>query len=264
MSKSTYAIPLLQTKLHRPAVTDDVIDRRKLHAALEESRSLPLTLVVAPAGYGKSTLVSHWAEQSGYPVAWLSLEQTDNDLQVFLSYFVAAIRSVVPEACPDSAARLRSKNPPPADIMARELNNELEAIQQPVIVVLDDYHLITQPKIHDALGFQLKHWPGRLHLVIASRRDPPLPTASLRAHNRMGEIRLDDLMFSLAESDRFLSRAAPCPMDAEAVQVLHEALEGWPVGLRLSVLAMGRNMDTQGFVRGLPDTNALIQDYLLE
>jgi len=257
------SIPIVQTKLYRPPVTGDLVVRKKLCARLEEGRKLPLTLVAAPAGYGKSTLVSHWVEQSGHPTAWLSLEESDSDLRVFLAYFVAAVQSVYPKACTKMAALIRSRDLPPVHVLARELNNDLNGISKPLVVVLDDYHSISKPAVHEVLGFQLKHRLPQLNLVVVSRRNPPLPSASLRAQHLICEIRMSDLMFSLAETSAFLRKASPCTLDSETTGLLHEALEGWPVGLRLALMALGEDVDKDRLFEGISGESALVQEYLM-
>ncbi len=262
MPKQKESIPIIQTKLYRPPVTEDIVPRPMLFDRLEKGKNLPLSLVIAPAGYGKSTLVSHWLEKSGFPSAWLSLEESDSDVRIFLTYLVAAIQTVSPKACTGLAARLRSRDLPQPRILAEELNRALNDIEEPLSLVLDDYHLISNRAIHDLITFQLKHRVPHLNLLLISRRDPPLPAPSLRAQNRLCEIRLTDLMFSLTETTTFLQQASPCVLDAETTGRLHDALEGWPVGLRLLLAALGDPPDPQRITEGISGGSSQIQDYL--
>jgi len=167
--------PILRTKLHRPPVTEELVLRERLHQQMDRGLETPLTLVSAPAGYGKSVLVSQWAEALEQPCAWLSLDAEDSDLTVFLSYVLAAIRTRFPAACPRTEALIVAPHPTPMRFLGRCLINELDAIDTPFVLVLDDYHGIAPTSdVHELLDMLLEHPPRPLHLVIATRRDPPL------------------------------------------------------------------------------------------
>ena len=185
MAGETTTIPLIRTKLQRPPIVGEHVHRSQLLERLDQRRQRPLTLVTAPAGYGKSTLVSCWLEACDIPTAWLSLDKTDNDLHLFLSYLLAAVQTVSPAAGKEIQSILNTSQLPPLPILSASLINELDKIDQAFILTLDDYHVIQNKAIHDLLIEILKHPPQAMHLVLASRIDPPLPLASLRARGEM-------------------------------------------------------------------------------
>ena len=183
---------LLLTKLNRPPVPSDWVDRPRLIEQLNHSlQQGPLTLVCASAGFGKTTLVSSWLEslttskRQPIPAAWLSLDESDSELVVFLSYFVAAIRTVFPELCAETLALLHAPSPTAQAPLLVALGNELERLPGRVVLVLDDYHTIRGQPVHDLLSELLRHWPQRLHLVLISRSNPPWPLANLRAKGQV-------------------------------------------------------------------------------
>ena len=192
MTVSKYSIPIIRTKLHRPPVLGDFVYRERLNALLEESSDHPLTLVSAPAGYGKSALISHWLETRDRPNVWLSLDGMDSDVSVFLSYVVAAVQTVFPEACTETLHLLEANVLPSLPEVAGCLCNDLDVLEEPLVLVLDDYHHIGQPGAHELMDFLLKHPPRPVQLIIITRRDPPLLLGALRAHNKLSEIRVRD------------------------------------------------------------------------
>jgi LuxR family maltose regulon positive regulatory protein len=195
-----------------------------------------LTLVVAPAGYGKTTLVASWLEACDCPSGWLSLDEEDNDLALFLSYFSAAIQTMFPYALEDTSALLQAARLPPLDVLARSLINELDQIEPPFILVLDDYHTVQHMDVHHVLSELLRHPPRPLHLVLASRSDPPLPLTTLRARGQATEIRTQELRFTEAETSTYLQQLG-IQADEGTVQALVERVEGWVTGIRLAVLS---------------------------
>ena len=238
--------------------------RDRLHEQLDLGRQTPLTLVAAPAGYGKSTAVSHWAESLDTPPAWVSLDESDGDPLVFGRYVLAAVETVLPGACAETAALVDAASPPPVPVLARCLVSELDALDGPVVLVLDDYHRIGgDSEVHELLGQLLEHPPLPLRLVIVTRRDPPLPLGTLRARGQLTELRLQDLRFSAPETAELLAIAAQVRVDKDALERLQHEVEGWAVGLRLLALALRHVEDPHSFLRdlrgGLPHT----QDYLL-
>ena len=181
---------LLRTKLHRPSATADQVDRPRLKDRLDSSLDRPLILVAAPAGFGKSTLLSAWLEglttgRGGVtpplPAAWLSLDESDNDLSVFLVYFLAAMQSIFPDALSETTALVSGLNFPPVPVIANSLSNELDGLERDFVLVLDDYHTIREQSIHELLSMLLQHPPKGMRLVITTREDPPLPLGALRA-----------------------------------------------------------------------------------
>ncbi len=256
-------LPLIRTKLHRPPVAADHLHRQHLLDRLEKNLDRPLTLVSAPAGYGKTTLMSCWLESSDLPSAWVSLDDGDNDLRQFLSYFVAAVQSLFPDAVRETRAMLNAPELPPLRILAFSLINELDQIEKNFILVLDDYHLIHAKAVQDLLIELLKHPPGPMHLVMAARRDPSMPLTLQRARSRMTEIRVQDLRFSVEETAAFLQGLLDIPVDGAAASVLEEKTEGWVTGLRLAALSLRRRSDLDRILANLPDESSFVTDYLL-
>ena len=261
---------LLRTKLCRPRVPGEVVDRPRLIGTLNQGLSGPLSLVCAAAGFGKTTLVSAWldvlaaSERPPIPSAWLSLDENDSDPVVFLRYLVAAIRTVFPESCVETLARLQMVQPTSPAQLVVALSNELELLPGRVVLVLDDYHAIRGEAVHDSLSELIRHWPPRLHLVLISRSNPPLPLANLRAKGQVAEIRGRDLRFTPEESTAFLDKALAVPLSQSAAALLDQRLEGWIAGLRLATLSLRAGADAETELAGLLGTNAEIADYLAD
>lgn len=263
MAGETTTIPLLSTKLQRPPIFGDHVHRIQLLERLNQRRQRPLTLVTAPAGYGKSTLVSCWLETCDLPVAWLSLDETDNDLHLFLSYLLAAVRTASPGAGKKIQSLLNGPELPPLSILGGILTNALHQIKQAFILTLDDYHVIKNRVIHDLLIEIFKHPPHSMHLVLASRIDPPLPLASMRAKGEMTEIRVQDLRFSLEETAEFLQKMMDRKLDDRVVALMSEKTEGWVTGLRLAALSLRHREDLSGALTDLPNDNRYVMDYMV-
>ncbi len=258
------AAPLLRTKLHRPPVTTDLVRRERLHERLSQGLEIPLTLVSAPAGYGKSMLVSSWAESIEQPCAWLSLDETDSETTEFLTYVIAAIRTVEPTACTETEELLTAPVLPPVHVLADCLTNELDDMEPTLVLVLDDYERIAaSSSVHELLGRVLEHPPHPLRFVLLTRRDPPLPLVGLRARNLVTEVTLDDLRFAKAEAASFLLAITGLATSDEALANLQVEVEGWAVGLRLVSLAMRNAEDPESFLKGLHGGLPQTQDYLL-
>ncbi len=255
---------LIATKLFIPALRPEHVSRPRLTAGFDASLSHRLTLVSAPAGYGKTSLLSEWARACLYPVAWLSLDEGDNDPARFQEYLFAAFRNagVIPDFAASSAPDLR-------DALAA-LINFINTSTSPVILVLDDYHLLTSQNIHDALVFLLDHQPEQLHLILATRADPPLPLARLRGRGQLAEIRLADLRFTDEETVQLLNNVQGLEISHEDALVLARRTEGWAAGLQMAVVAMqsfGRERNSQSvrkFVQDFSGSNRFILDYLME
>jgi LuxR family maltose regulon positive regulatory protein len=256
-------MPILKMKLHRPRVPADYVPRPRLMKLLERSCDTPLTLVSAPAGYGKSTLVSAWMDGLDSPGAWLSLDEDDSDLATFLRYFGAAVDSLFPEACRRTQSLLAGAEIPPLSVLSDELIEELDRIEDPFVLVLDDYGYVKRPEIHELLTRILRQNIPTLHLVILTRRDPPLPLASLRARGELVEIRQTALKFTSREASSFLERAAGAPLERDAASKLQERTEGWAVGLRLAAIALQGRDDVDSFLREIGAETRHVQEYLL-
>jgi LuxR family maltose regulon positive regulatory protein len=265
---STLATPvaapvLLRTKLHRPLVTGELVPRPDLLERLERGRGRPLTLVSAPAGYGKTTLVSTWLERCGLPAAWLSLDEHDGDPALFLSYLLAALQTLFPDVGSETQALLEPPRLPPLPVLARSLLNELDRIEQPFLLVLEDYHTLRGLAVHELVGELLRHPPRGMHLVLVTRRDPPLPLANLRAQGRMTEIRFQDLRFTPARTATFLRDVMGLEVDDAALQAAHQRTEGWVTGLRLTALCLRDSHDAGDRDDCLQGSSRYVGDYLL-
>ena len=258
-------IGILQTKLHRPAEPLSLVTRTRLLERLTARRKRPLTLVSAPAGYGKSVLVSNWLESSDWLGAWLSLDEGDSDLRQFLSYFVAEVQSVFAHACKETLSLIGAQQLPSVRALAGNLANELDAIEQPFLLVLDDYHRIDAGSpVNELLQLLLERPPIPLHLVILTRSDPPLQLLTLRAKNQITEIRMQDLAFTRQESRELLESATDFTATEEALANLQQELEGWAVGLQLVSLTLRRIDDPNQFLNKLHGGIQQIREYLIQ
>jgi ATP/maltotriose-dependent transcriptional regulator MalT len=205
-----------------------------------------------------------WLRNTYARVAWLSLDAADNDSNTFLHYLVAAVQTAAPTAGATTRALLQALQPPPIEALLISLINDLAALPQAILLVLDDYHSITTHAIHRALLFLLDHLPPTLRLVIATREDPPLPLARLRARGRLSELRAADLRFTPQEAGAFLTEVMHLPLDADIVAALEARTEGWIAGLQLAALAMQNRMDYASFVAAFTGSNRFVIDYLAE
>jgi LuxR family transcriptional regulator, maltose regulon positive regulatory protein len=254
---------LLRTKLYRPRVTADFIARPRLADRLARSLDRKLVLVTAPPGYGKTTLIAGWLRDR--PVAWLSLDEVDDELPAFLTGLIAALRTIVPDACLETHRLLQSNQSPPLAVYTTTLINELDALRQPLTLVLDDYHLITNPIVQEFVTRLVDRQPPDLLLVLISRDSPPLPLARWRARHDLLEIRAADLRFTRDEAAQFLNQVIDKPVSIETVDVLEESTEGWIVGLRLAALSLRRQSDQAKFIEAFRRAGAAdVRDYLLD
>ena len=205
-------IPNLSTKLRQPPASDDLVSRLRLFRRLNKGLQRPLTLVSAPAGYGKSILVSSWLETCDCPNVWVSLDKRDNQFGLFLGYFLSAIESLFPAAVSKTRALAKAGGPQSLPMLAANLVNELEQIQHNFVLVLDNYHHIQDQTVNGLLAELLDHPPRRLNLVLISRRDPSLSIANLRARKQLTEIRVQDIRFSSSETLTFLEMVSKNPL----------------------------------------------------
>ena len=255
--------PLIQTKMHRPALPVDLVPRPSLTEWLDRHRQRPLTLISAPAGYGKSTLVSALLEQYDYPSAWVSLDEYDNDLFTFLAYFIAAIQTIHPESCRATAALLQASKPPPDRVIASTLLNDLNLIEQPFVIVLDDYHVIREESIHNLLNALLRYPAQSLHLVLATRIDPSLDLINLRVRGKVTEIRAQELRFTVKETSLLLQNMLNTSVDEETATSLELQTEGWVTGLRLAAMTMRHQVGVDLIKGELSANNRYVSDYLM-
>ncbi len=256
--------PILATKLYIPPPRPNVVLRPRLIARLNEGLHGRLTLISAPAGFGKTTLLSEWIAGRKWPVAWLSLDESDNDLSQFLTYLVAALQTIDNHMGAGMLSILQSPQPLPAELFLTSLINAVAEAPQQFILLLDDYHRIEARPIHNALTFLLDHLPPQMHLAIASRSDPPLPLARLRGQRRLTELRAADLRFTPDEAATFLNQMMGLDLSAADVAALESRTEGWIVGLQMAALSMQGRADTASFIRAFTGSHRFIIDYLVE
>ncbi|MFN8473542.1 MAG: LuxR C-terminal-related transcriptional regulator [Anaerolineae bacterium] len=236
---------LLKTKLRRPRLPGDAIARPRLNGVFDSSPNPFLTLIVAPAGAGKSTVVSQWLAGCPSPVAWLSLDDGDNDLPLFLQYLLAAIQTALPHACRDLEPLLAAPTLPPLDILGRSIINSLAELPDSLVLVLDDMHTVSEPAILDLLDNLLKQRPNPLKLVITSRSELPLRLSRLRAQGQMVELHLDDLRFTPTEIQAFGRSSIDLDLTDEAAAALATQTEGWAAGVRLSLLSLAGDKEAR-------------------
>ena len=258
--------PILATKLYIPPPRPKIVLRPRLIERLNEGLSAgrKLTLISAPAGFGKTTLVSEWVAGCERPVAWLSLDEGDNDPTRFLTYLVAALQTIAANIGAGVLAALQSPQPPPTESILTTLLNEITTIPDNFILVLDDYHVIDSKPVDEALTFLLEHLPPQMHLVIATREDPHLPLARLRARGQLTELRAADLRFTPAEAAEFLNQVMGLNLSAEDIAALETRTEGWIAGLQLAALSMQGHQDTASFIQSFTGSHHFVLDYLVE
>ncbi len=258
--------PILATKLYIPPPRAKIVLRPRLIERLNEglSSGRKLTLVSASAGFGKTTLVSEWIASCGRPVAWLSLDEGDNEPTLFLTYLIAALQTIMANIGEGVLGALQSPQPPPIESILTALINEITTIPDNFIIVLDDYHIIDSKPVDNALAFLLEHLPPQMHLVIATREDPPLPLARLRVRSQLTELRAADLRFTPLESAEFLNQMMGLNLSAEDVAALDKRTEGWIAGLQLAALSMQGRSDAASFIKSFTGSHHFILDYLVE
>ena len=266
---------ILSTKLYIPPPRPNVVIRHQLIERLNEGlkRAPGVTLISAPAGFGKTTLVSEWIagpwsrpQEQEYerPVAWLSLDEGDSDPTRFLTYLVAALQTIAPNIGASMLGVLQSPQPPPTEAILTELLNQITTIADNFILVLDDYHVIDSKPVDDALAFLLKHLPPQMHLVITTREDPNLALAQLRVRGQLTELRAVDLRFTLSEAADFLEKVMGLTLSEEDIAALETRTEGWIAGLQLAALSIQGHQDVPGFIQTFTGDNRYIVDYLVE
>lgn len=243
---------LLITKLHRPKIAQHTVPRPRLLAQFSGWRQRPLTLISAPAGYGKSTVVCQWLEMCDCPSAWLALDEADNDLHTFLTYLVAAIHTRFPDALQQLARLIKAPTLPAVNVVANTLTNELDGCPQRLVLVLEDYHHIVDPDIHELWRMVLRHPPHKLHIVLVTRVDPALDLLRLRAYHQMGEVRARDLGFVHEETLAFLEALLGESVKEGIARELTAKTEGWVTGLRLITLSIHAGDDLVGASNTLP------------
>jgi ATP/maltotriose-dependent transcriptional regulator MalT len=255
---------LIRTKLRLPFTRPTLVSRPRLQEQITQGLYGPLTLITAPAGFGKTTLVASCITNCGLPVAWLSLDKDDNQVERFLNYLVAALQEADHTIGSEAAQLLAAARHAPPDAVLTSLINDLDTAGEEIALVLDDYQFLSSQAVHEEVIFLLEHCPNTLHLVIATRSDPPLPLARLRARGQTVELRAADLRFTEPEAAQFLNEVMGLHLDAGSVAALEERTEGWITGLQMAALSMRDRENVLGFIEGFSGTNRYILDYLLE
>jgi LuxR family transcriptional regulator, maltose regulon positive regulatory protein len=255
---------LIRTKLRRPFIRPSLVPRLRLQERIASGLQGPLTLVIASAGFGKTTLVASCVVDCGMPVAWLSLDKDDNQSGRFLTYLIAALQGADHRIGAEASQLIMGMQPAPLEAVLTSLINDLDATDGERVLVLDDYQYISNPTVHTEVAFLLEHCPHTFHLLIATRSDPPLPLARLRARGQMVELRTADLRFTADEAGQFLNDVMGLHIDIESVLALEERTEGWVAGLQMAALSMRNPKDVRGFIEGFSGTNRHILDYLME
>lgn len=255
--------PILATKLYIPPSRPKIITRSHLIERLNEGLHHKLTLISAPVGYGKTTLVSDWLSTLNNRAAWLSLDQEDDEPRRFWAYVVAALQTIQPELGLTMLAMLQAPQLPPIENILSDLINQIASLSDKIILVLDDYHLLASSSLHQGTNFLLDHLPVQMHLVIITREDPPLPLPQLRAKGQMVELRIKDLRFTLAESDQFLNHKMGLNLPPEEITVLGQRTEGWVAGLQMAALSLHELDDAAVFIEAFAGDNRYVADYLI-
>ena len=250
---------LLQTKFHIPPTRPNLVPRPHLIAKLNDGLAGKVTIISAPAGFGKTTLIANWLAQGQRPFGWLSLDEEDNDPHRFFTYAAAALQSISGEV------EIIQPSPNlPIKAMTTLLVNNLIQLSEPGVLILDDYHLIETESIHEALTFLCDHLPSRLHLVLITRSDPPLSLARMRVGGDLNEVREKDLRFSREETAVFLNQIMGLKLTAQNIAVLEARTEGWIASLQLVALSLQDATDTTQLVNTFSGTHHFVVDYLVE
>lgn len=238
--------------------------RPHLNKQLTEGICRKLILISAPAGFGKTTLLSDWIDQGKMPVAWLSLDRNDNNPEDLLTYMVAALQTIEADIGRAILTSLQSPQKPPVESILTNIINDIVPVEKDFVFVLDDYHLVDNKQIHHMTAFLLDHQPQQMHIVIATRSDPPLPLSRLRSQNQMIELRAADLSFTADEASIFFNKTMKLQLTPDEIETLDSRTEGWIAGLQLAAISLQGRKDRSGFVEGFKGDNRYIADYLVE
>ena len=255
---------VLATKLYVPPARSKIVLRPRLIEQLNKGLHRRLTLISAPAGFGKTTLVSEWIADCRRPAAWLSIDEGDSDLSRFLTYLISALQTIHAGIGSEVLQGIQASQPPPIESILTMLLNEISTIPNEFILVLDDYHLIDARTVDNALTFLLEHVPPQMQVVITTREDPNLPLARFRVRDQLTELRVTDLRFTASEAAEFLNQIMGLSLSVEDVTALETRTEGWIAGLQLAVLSMQGNQDAHGFIQAFAGDHRYIVDYLVE
>ncbi len=257
---------MIKTKINIPALKRDLVLRKRISAALSDGlrAGRKLTIISAPAGFGKTTLVCEWLEAGKLPAAWISLDENDGDPARFLTYLVSALQTLIAGIGDEILGALQSAQTVSTQELTTILLNELDSVEDDFCLVLDDYHAIDSKAVDKLLAFFIDHMPRQMHLVLTTREDPALPLARLRAKNQLTEIRAAELRFTHSEAADFLNQVMGLNLSASEIAALETRTEGWIAGLQLAALSMQGKQDTTAFIRSFSGTHQFVLDYLLE
>ncbi len=257
---------LLQTKLYIPRLRPSLVQRphliEKLNQGLQQGCNL--TLISAPAGFGKTTLITEWIAGCKRPFAWISLDERDSDLTRFLQYVIAALQTLEPAIGTKALGMLESAQPPPTESILTNLLNDIVSTSREIAIVLDDYHVLDASPIDEVLTFLLDHLPPQLHLVITTREDPLLPLSRLRVRGLVREVRVADLRFTVEETAVFLKQITGLELSTDEIAALEKRTEGWVAGLQLAALSMQGQADVHGFIEAFAGDDRYVVDYLVD
>lgn len=252
------------TKLYIPALRSRTVIRQRLTERLNKGMYRKLTLISAPAGYGKTTLVSEWLAGCKRPAAWLSLEPGDSELTRFLTYMIAALQTIEGNIGEGVLSVLHSPQPAPTESILTALLNELAALPAPLILVLDDYHAASSREVDEAVSFLLDHLPAQLHLVITSREVPAISLPRLRARDQLTELYAADIRFTLSEAEALFNHVMNLQLSTDHITELQSRTEGWAAGLRLAALSIQEDRDADRLLQSFTGNHHFVLDYLAE
>jgi LuxR family transcriptional regulator, maltose regulon positive regulatory protein len=255
---------LLQTKLYIPNIPRGFVRRNPLYKKMDLLFEKKLCIISTPAGYGKTTLIVSWAKQKKQPLAWVSLDEGDNNFQKFFVYLVAALQGVVDGFGEGLLEPLTSPQGIPHELFLTHFVNEMDLIEKDCVIVLDDYHRIHEKEIHEAIEYLLDNLPIKIHIILSSRMEPSLSSSNLRAQGQLLEIRYSDLSFSLEDASQYLNKIMGLNLNEDEIQELVDYTEGWIVGLHLAGIALTNTGKTQAFIAKLNSANRYIADYLFD
>ncbi len=254
----------LRTKLCVPRRRSGWISRPRLDKRLDEGFERKLTLISAPAGFGKTTVLVNWIHRHNIPAAWFSVDKADNGPLNFITYVILGLQRLEAEIGEAALKVLQSPQPPPIESILVNLLNDVSRISTDFALVLDDYHLVDARPVHDMIAFLLERLPEQMHMIIATRSDPPLPLARVRGQNLLTELRAADLSFSTDETTRFFKESLDLRLSTDDIQMLETRTEGWIAGLQLAALSLQGRKDPSGFIKGFKGDNRYIADFLTE
>ena len=264
VKSSPLALPLLRTKLNPPARQPHIIPRPRLIQLLNEGLKSKLILISAPPGYGKTSLLGDWIQNSSLKTAWYAIDENDKNPLFFLTYTISSLQNINPSIGNAAITSLQSPHPPPMESILTSLINDIVQVRHDVIFVLDDYHLIDTPPIQALLGFLIEHLPDNMHLIIASRSDPSLPLARVRSLHQLTEVRAADLCFNPEEISTLFNKKWNFGLSSGEITSIADKTEGWVAGLQLLGLSLQDRTDISPFIQAFQADNRYIADYLME